>query len=332
MINNSDNKTKISIIILNYNSWKDTIECFESLQKIDYPEYLTIIVDNCSTDSSVEKIKAWANGELKENFEVKRYGSLKYKPIYFLEYNKEIAEKGGIADMEVEFQSIPQNRRFVLIKNNDNLGYSAGNNVGIRYAIKKNADAVLIINPDVRIKTPDTLKKMVNAMFSRDDIFVVGPNIVNRDGKRESPLKEVNFLQECAYPFFSGFRKMIGKNSVEYVEPIISYKPYEVNKVSGSCVMIRISFLKGIGLLDENVFLFCEEPILSAQVKNKGGKLFFVPEVVVEHKHKKPSKILFKEFTKSRIYFLRKYKKYNKIQLLMIMMIHRLIYIFGKKR
>jgi GT2 family glycosyltransferase len=54
---------KVSIIILNWNSWKDTIECLESVFRIDYPNYQVIIVDNGSTDDSVEKIKEWAEGK-----------------------------------------------------------------------------------------------------------------------------------------------------------------------------------------------------------------------------------------------------------------------------
>ena len=51
---------KVSIIVLNWNGWKDTIECLKSLNKITYSNYEIIIVDNGSTDESVkclEKLK-----------------------------------------------------------------------------------------------------------------------------------------------------------------------------------------------------------------------------------------------------------------------------------
>ena len=43
------NYPKVSIIILNWNGLKDTIECLESLRKITYPNYEVIIVDNGSS-------------------------------------------------------------------------------------------------------------------------------------------------------------------------------------------------------------------------------------------------------------------------------------------
>jgi len=48
-------KPRVSIIILNWNGWRDTIECLESLYRIDYPNYDVIVVDNSSTDDSIEK-------------------------------------------------------------------------------------------------------------------------------------------------------------------------------------------------------------------------------------------------------------------------------------
>ena len=48
---------KVSIIILNWNGLKDTIECLESVKKIDYSNYETIVVDNGSFDRSAEEIR-----------------------------------------------------------------------------------------------------------------------------------------------------------------------------------------------------------------------------------------------------------------------------------
>jgi len=49
---------KIFIILLNWNGKKDTLECLASLQKIDYPHFQPLIVDNGSTDDSISAIRS----------------------------------------------------------------------------------------------------------------------------------------------------------------------------------------------------------------------------------------------------------------------------------
>ncbi|MBW7957118.1 MAG: glycosyltransferase family 2 protein [Deltaproteobacteria bacterium] len=51
------NRPKVHLIILNWNGKKDTIECLESVGKLSYPNFETIVVDNGSSDGSVEAIK-----------------------------------------------------------------------------------------------------------------------------------------------------------------------------------------------------------------------------------------------------------------------------------
>ena len=48
---------KVAIIILNWNGWKDTIECLESVYQINYKDYDVVLVDNNSSDESIKKIK-----------------------------------------------------------------------------------------------------------------------------------------------------------------------------------------------------------------------------------------------------------------------------------
>ncbi|HPX78231.1 MAG TPA: glycosyltransferase, partial [Methanobacterium sp.] len=54
----------VSIIILNWNGWQDTLECLESVFQIDYPNYQVILVDNNSQDQSLEKIRKYTQGKI----------------------------------------------------------------------------------------------------------------------------------------------------------------------------------------------------------------------------------------------------------------------------
>lgn len=50
---------KVFVIVLNWNGWKDTIECFESLTQIRYPNYGVIVVDNGSTAQDRDALRRW---------------------------------------------------------------------------------------------------------------------------------------------------------------------------------------------------------------------------------------------------------------------------------
>lgn len=73
---------KVLISILNWNGWRDTLECLESVRRLDYPNYLTVVVDSGSWDDSAERIKAWAHENLGAGH-------------VLADYTQEIALQGG---------------------------------------------------------------------------------------------------------------------------------------------------------------------------------------------------------------------------------------------
>ncbi|MCX6563024.1 MAG: glycosyltransferase family 2 protein [Candidatus Aminicenantes bacterium] len=57
---------RVAVIVLNWNGWKDTLECLESLRRLDYPAFKTILVDNGSTNDSAARIAEWRQGKMDE--------------------------------------------------------------------------------------------------------------------------------------------------------------------------------------------------------------------------------------------------------------------------
>ena len=123
----------VSILILNWNRWKDTIECLESLYQINYPNYSVILIDNNSEDNSIEKIKEYCTGKLKIESEFFKY-KMDNKPIHIFEYFNDEDTECKIID---EFIEISSNKKLMLIKNDTNYGFAEGNNIGIKTHTKK---------------------------------------------------------------------------------------------------------------------------------------------------------------------------------------------------
>ena len=80
------------------------------------------------------------------------------------------------------------------MRNDQNTGYSAGNNIGIRYAVEVGCDAVLILNPDIRITDPNYLATLSTEMQIRPECLIAASRIINLSGLDEHPLRLKKFL------------------------------------------------------------------------------------------------------------------------------------------
>lgn len=58
---NQQNIDKVAVIVVTYNSEKDIVQCLETVLAQNYPNFEVIIVDNTSTDSTIDKINKFAN-------------------------------------------------------------------------------------------------------------------------------------------------------------------------------------------------------------------------------------------------------------------------------
>ena len=111
MMRNSPN---VYILILNYNGWRDTVECLESVQRLTYPNYRIVVIDNGSTDGSLDKIKAWAAGELPVESTFFTYNPTA-KPVRWIEYDRVTAEADGLPELEAQIENRPPPWRTVFI-------------------------------------------------------------------------------------------------------------------------------------------------------------------------------------------------------------------------
>ena len=308
----------VAIVVLNYRSWKETLECLESLQTMDYPDYTLIVVDNASGDESLEKIKQWAEGKIQVESQYVEYHR-ELKPVFYVEYHRREAEAGGIPEKEEELKKHPPARRMVLIKTEKNLGFSGGNNVGARYALKNNYHFLALLNPDTILLKGSDMKGGINFLMKNPRVGILAPLIF--DNQINSPRNSYYYIPKEA-PFY--------KEILSYLFPIFSKKfffrrinitkaPIDIDKFFGCCFIMSQGFLEDVGLLDERTFLYVEEAILSHRARVNNYKIFLYPKIKFLHLHnRRYSSSSLRRWMESRLFFHKEYLRRGPLKIFIL--------------
>jgi GT2 family glycosyltransferase len=234
----------VYIVLLNWNGWQDTIECLESVFRLDYPSFTVVVCDNASTDDSMEKIQDWARGNI-----IAAGSSPDLSRLITPPFPKPVAFITIPASEATTVKSIPD-VRLVLIETGANLGFAGGNNVGIRYALAcGHCDYVWLLNNDTVIE-PDSLYALVRMSQGEPMLGICGsllrnyvaPHDIQSIGRRYSP--------------WSGRTRPFQELTGTGITTVLRRKGYIVE---GASMLISDKFLDQVGLLEECYFLFFEE-------------------------------------------------------------------------
>lgn len=159
-----------------------------------------------------------------------------------------------------------------LIETGSNLGYAAGNNMGIRSALAKGVDYVFVINNDARV-AEDTLERLVREAEAFPNAAFLGPSIyhLDRPDQVQSRGMDLDFLWR------SRPRMKPHGN--------LSSKVDDVPSLSGAALLIRASALDRIGLLDGSLFMYREDVDWCLRARRRGYRILCVPEARAWHRN-----------------------------------------------
>jgi len=251
-------KQKVALLILNWNGWEDTIECLESVQKLSYPNYQIIVLDNGSTDDSIEKIKAWCQGS-----------------VQLIEYDIKTAEKGGCAEDESKLNDWPSSNRLVLIRSQENFGFAEGNNIAIRYALccADPAEFIFLLNNDTWIDKNCIAQSVA---VSQEKNAGVVTCVVKEAGTGHMLFTGDHRPPRLFYVSYFWFRHKLQND-----EPS--------NMAWGTAMMIRRDVLiakeKHSGyVFDPRLFLYSEDNDFSMQILELGYSIYLASNAFVYHK------------------------------------------------
>jgi GT2 family glycosyltransferase len=212
---------KIGIVVLNWNGWRDTIQCLASLAELNNGNHAIYVVDNASTDGSESQLRAWRPG-------------------------LRILQAGA------------------------NLGWSGGNNVGIRTALAEGCEHVYLLNNDATVR-PDTLRRLVEAT-GLPNAGALGSLILSADDPSEAEFTGTVVDPASHFP-----HQVYGPASE--VDP----SAVAMLAVKGCSMLLTGVALRRVGPLAEEYFVNYDETDWCYRAVAAGFVNYFVPASAVLH-------------------------------------------------
>lgn len=173
-----------------------------------------------------------------------------------------------------------------IIINKENLGFAKAVNQALDIA---NKEFILLLNPDT-VMLSGCLEKMVTFLQNNPKAGACGPAIYKSDNNLQMSCHHFPRLVDIFFDK-SHLNKIFRKNSL-FGRYQMSYWNHDsikqVDWLTGACFMIRAALLREINGLDPRFFMFCEDIDLCIRVKEKGFKIFYLPQAKIIH-HKSGS-------------------------------------------
>lgn len=246
----------ISVILVTYNGYEDTLACIQSIFRSDPSiNYNIVIIDNDSPNKSADYISAWL--------------SKKNQPAHST-YN----------EYRVETYVI-ENRDITLIRSTNNGGFAFGNNLGISYSQEKfSPDFIWLLNNDTVIKSnaiSELLKTYTNYFNQGNNVGIIGSKLLYFD--------HPELINSCGGKLSQPFKyNQIGRNESDKGQ--YDDCTFDFDYVEGAAMFIPIAFIKEVGLMNEELFLYQEEFDWTSRAKKNSNKwnFLFCPNSIVLHK------------------------------------------------
>lgn len=253
---------KVYIVIVNYNGWSDTIECLESVYKNDYQHYQVIVIDNQSTDDSIRMIQRWCDGDIDVLSHLEQFvHPLIKKPVRYsyIDY-----DEGFDTNKKV-------NNDLIIIRNSENNGFAAGNNIAIKYAMLQNDfEYIWLLNNDTVIEC-GSLVDLVAGFEEHPDCAAVGSKIMYYDNP--------HILQSIG---------SVDHATVIKDSQTSDYGQYDqdmaVDDIMGASLLVHKKAIDDVGMMPEQYFLYGEETHWCHDFIKYGFKLYYIHKSRVYHK------------------------------------------------
>lgn len=155
-----------------------------------------------------------------------------------------------------------------ILETGINLGFAAGNNCGIKFALQRGAKYVWLLNNDTVVER-QTLTALVNTAEADPEVGEVGSVL-----KYAHSPNRIQAWGGGSVNLWTGITRHFHK-------PVAQH---ELDYLTAASVLIPAAVLRRVGLLDEGYFMYWEDVDLSYRIRRAGWKLAVAPDAVLLHK------------------------------------------------
>ncbi len=256
---------KVYIILVNYNGYLDTIECLESVLKLNYDSFSVIVVDN-SSDNSFKMFYDWS----REVVGIQTGFSDIVLPYIDKPIDCIFAHEGDSV-------TFPENvGSFLFVKSNENKGFAAGNNLALRLIKDSKYDYVWLLNNDTVVER-DSLSELVRSAE-------LSPQKTGMWGSKLLMYFEPGLIQGVGGYYNKWFGRVKEIGFQEDDKGQWDNTPFSFDYVIGASMFLSRKFIEDVGMMEEDYFLYYEELDWAIRGKRKGWGLGFCPKCKVYHK------------------------------------------------
>ncbi len=171
-----------------------------------------------------------------------------------------------------------------IVQRHTSEGFSAGNNAGLPLA---KADTILFLNPDMRLPDPLSLRKVYDKYYSDPQIGILTCRVnLVVNGQIDETCHRGFPTPWAALTYFLGLARLFPHSKIfsQYLQTYKGYETeHEVDAVGGMFMMISRKIGDQVGWWDEDYPLYGEDIDFCYRVKQAGYKVYYWPEVGVEH-------------------------------------------------
>lgn len=223
----------ISVVLVNWNNWSDTLRCIESLFNSEYVSARVIVVDNDSTDDSLALSRRWA-----EQVNMQDSMELKHR-VTFARY---IETHGRFDGIDLQLEGASAAFEVIVVESGRNGGFGFGCNVGMRLADILGTKSYWLLNNDCLAAT-DAMRQISNAIEADPDV-IFGAVVRDIEAPHAIQATGGGVLQ-----------KWSRRNTLVTDLPLAQRLDY----VYGASMAFSAHCRKTVGEFDEKIFMYYEE-------------------------------------------------------------------------